>query len=53
MLKKVNPTNRMSGVISFIDIFTVIGITLFAGGTSFIGARIAKYVNFSNQLFYF
>jgi hypothetical protein len=31
--------------ISFTDIFMVIGITLFAGGTSFIGAIIAKIVS--------
>ena len=46
----MNPTNTMSVAISFIDIFTVIGITLFAGGTSFIGALIAKYVNFSTSV---
>ena len=43
----------MSVAISFIDIFTVIGITLFAGGTSFIGALIAKYVNFSTSVILF
>ena len=40
----------MSVAISFTDIFMVIGITLFAGGTSFIGALIAKYVNFSTSV---
>jgi len=43
----------MSGAISFTDIFTVICITLFAGGTSFIGAIIAKYVNFSTSVILF
>ena len=40
-------------VISFTDIFMVIGITLFAGGTSFLGALIAKYVNFSTSVILF
>ena len=39
--------------ITFIDIFTVIGITLFAGGTSFIGAIIAKYIHFSTSVLLF
>lgn len=43
----------MSVAISFTDIFTVICITLFAGGTSFIGAIIAKYVNFSTSVILF
>ena len=43
----------MSAAISFTDIFTVICITLFAGGTSFIGAIIAKYVNFSTSVILF
>ncbi|MGI0052359.1 MAG: ZIP family metal transporter [Nitrososphaeraceae archaeon] len=43
----------MSVAISFTDIFTVICITLFAGGTSFIGALIAKYVNFSTSVILF
>jgi len=43
----------MSVAISFTDIFMVIGITLFAGGTSFIGALIAKYVNFSTSIILF
>jgi ZIP family zinc transporter len=43
----------MSTAISFTDIFMVIGITLFAGGTSFVGALIAKYVNFSTSVFLF
>jgi zinc transporter, ZIP family len=40
-------------VISFTDIFVVIGTTLFAGGTSFLGAIIAKYVNFSTSVLLF
>ena len=43
----------MTVAISFTDILTVIGITLFAGGTSFIGALIAKYVNFSTSVILF
>lgn len=43
----------MSVAISFTDIFTVICIALFAGGTSFIGALIAKYVNFSTSVILF
>lgn len=43
----------MSVGISFTDIFMVIGITLFAGGTSFVGALIAKYVNFSTSVILF
>lgn len=43
----------MSAAISFTDIFTVICITLFAGGTSFIGAIIAKYVDFSTSVILF
>ena len=43
----------MTVAISFTDILTVIGITLFAGGTSFIGALIAKYVNFSTSIVLF
>jgi ZIP family zinc transporter len=39
--------------ITFTDIFTVIGITLFAGGTSFIGAIIAKYIHFSTSVLLF
>jgi zinc transporter, ZIP family len=39
--------------ISFNDIFIVIGITLFAGGTSFIGALIGKYVHFSKSVLLF
>ena len=39
--------------ISFSDIFMVIGITLFAGGTSFIGALIGKYVHFSKSVLLF
>ncbi|HET9807667.1 MAG TPA: hypothetical protein VFP49_12235 [Nitrososphaeraceae archaeon] len=39
--------------ISFIDIFMVIGITLFAGGASFIGAIIAKYVHFTKSVLLF
>src|SRR6188768_2062945 len=35
------------------DIFMVIGITLFAGGTSFIGAIIAKYIHFSTSVLLF
>ena len=35
------------------DIFMVIGITLFAGGASFIGAIIAKYVHFSTSFLLF
>jgi ZIP family zinc transporter len=35
------------------DIFMVIGITLFAGGASFIGAIIAKYVYFSTSVLLF
>ena len=41
----------MSAAIS--DIFMVIGITLFAGGTSFIGAIIGKYVHFSTSALLF
>ena len=37
----------MSTPISITDTFMVIGITLFAGGTSFLGAIIGKYVHFS------
>jgi hypothetical protein len=40
----------MSVSISFTDILMVIVITVFAGGTSFIGALIAKYVNFSTSV---
>ena len=43
----------MSTPISFIDIFMVIVITLFAGGTSFLGALIAKYVHFSTSALLF
>jgi ZIP family zinc transporter len=43
----------MSVAISFTDILMVMGITLFAGGTSFIGALIAKYVNFSTSVILF
>jgi zinc transporter, ZIP family len=43
----------MSVAISFTDIFMVIGITLFAGGTSFISALIAKYVNISTSVILF
>ena len=43
----------MSTPISFIDIFMVIVITLFAGGTSFLGALIAKYVHFSKPVLLF
>ncbi len=39
--------------ISFTDIFMVIGITLIAGGTSFIGAIIGKYVHFSTSVILF
>ena len=39
--------------ITFIDVFTVIGITSFAGGTSFIGAVIAKYIHFSTSVLLF
>ena len=42
-----------TAVISLNDIFIVIGITLFAGGTSFIGAIIAKYVHFSASVLLF
>lgn len=35
------------------DIFMVIGITLFAGGASFIGAIIGKYVHFSTSALLF
>ena len=43
----------MSAPFSFNDIFIVIGITLFAGGTSFIGALIGKYVHFSKSVLLF
>ena len=43
----------MSVAISFTDILMVMGITLFAGGTSFIAALIAKYVNFSTSVILF
>jgi zinc transporter, ZIP family len=43
----------MPAPISFNDIFMVIGITLFAGGTSFIGALIGKYVHFSKSVLLF
>ena len=43
----------MPAPISFNDIFIVIGITLFAGGTSFIGALIGKYVHFSKSVLLF
>jgi zinc transporter, ZIP family len=43
----------MSAPFSFNDIFMVIGITLFAGGTSFIGALIGKYVHFSKSVLLF
>src|SRR5687767_5166064 len=43
----------MPAPISFTDIFIVIGITLFAGGTSFIGALIGKYVHFSKSVLLF
>ena len=43
----------MPAPISFNDVFMVMGITLFAGGTSFIGALIAKYVNFSTSVLLF
>ncbi len=43
----------MSTPISFTDIFMVIVITLFAGGTSFLGALIAKYVHFSKPVLLF
>ncbi|MGB7697252.1 MAG: ZIP family metal transporter [Nitrososphaeraceae archaeon] len=39
--------------ITVTDIFMVIGITLFAGGTSFIGAIIAKYIHFSTSVLLF
>ena len=39
--------------ITFTDIFMVIGITLFGGGTSFIGAIIAMYIHFSTSSLYF
>ena len=43
----------MPALISFNDILMVIGITLFAGGTSFIGALIGKYVHFSKSVLLF
>jgi len=43
----------MPAPISFNDIFMVIGITLFAGWTSFIGALIGKYVHFSKSVLLF
>ena len=43
----------MPAPISFNDIFIVIGITLFAGGTSFIGALIGKYLHFSKSVLLF
>jgi zinc transporter, ZIP family len=43
----------MSVAISFTDILIVMGITLFAGGTSFIGALIGKYVHFSTSVILF
>jgi ZIP family zinc transporter len=43
----------MPAPISFNDILMVIGITLFAGGTSFIGALIGKYVHFSKPVLLF
>ena len=43
----------MPAPISFNDILMVIGITLFAGGTSFIGALIGKYVHFSKSVLLF
>jgi ZIP family zinc transporter len=43
----------MPAAISFTDSFMVIGITLFAGGTSFIGAIIGKYVHFSTSVLLF
>jgi zinc transporter, ZIP family len=43
----------MSTPISFTDIFMVIGVTLFAGGTSFLGALIGKYVHFSKPILLF
>jgi zinc transporter, ZIP family len=43
----------MTVAISFTDVLTVIGITLFAGGTSFIGALIERYVNFSTSIVLF
>lgn len=43
----------MPTAISFTDIFMVIGITLFAGGTSLIGAIIGKYVHFSTSVLFF
>jgi L-alanine-DL-glutamate epimerase-like enolase superfamily enzyme len=39
--------------ITITDIFMVIGITLFAGGTSFIGAIIGKYIHFSTSVLLF
>lgn len=43
----------MPAPISFNDIFIVIGITLFAGGTSFVGAIIGKYIHFSKSVLLF
>jgi hypothetical protein len=43
----------MSTPILLTDIFMVIGITLFAGGTSFIGGLIGKYVHFSKPILLF
>jgi ZIP family zinc transporter len=43
----------MPALISLNDILMVIGITLFAGGTSFIGALIGKYVHFSKSVLLF
>jgi ZIP family zinc transporter len=43
----------MPALISLNDILMVIGITLFAGGTSFIGALIGKYVHFSKSILLF
>jgi ZIP family zinc transporter len=43
----------MPALISLNDILMVIGITLFAGGTSFIGALIGKYVHFSKPVLLF
>ncbi len=48
----MNDWNKMSAI-TITDIFMVIGITLFAGGTSFIGAIIAKYIHFSTSILLF
>jgi zinc transporter, ZIP family len=43
----------MPAPISFNDVFIVIVITLFAGGSSFIGALIGKYIHFSKSVVLF